>query len=83
MLINLLLKVTYLNTKSDFKINIHSLKIIENYWVRVRAVGACSGFQLEQYAILSYATTGTSLSLAVPRVFPQYTDDFGRKAVRQ
>ena len=54
---------------------------IENYWVRVRAVGVCARFQIEQYAILSYAATGSSLSLSVPRVFPQYNDDFKRKAV--
>lgn len=59
------------------------MKNIESYWVRVRAVGACSRFQIEQYAILSYATTGSSLSLSIPPVFPQYTNDFGRKAVRQ
>lgn len=65
----------------DFVINASQGRYKDNYWMRVRLLGVCEAWKIEQYALLSYAPKSIdSKDLSAPDIpFPAYENDFGRQ----
>lgn len=49
----------------------------DTFWIRIKALGACSTRQVQQYAVLSYKPSAESkVELSYPlRTFPAYTEE--------